>query len=82
MLAHGVFDLLHMGHMRHLEAARREGDLLFVIDPRPYRFAVEQSKADLERATTLDRTRASAWSALSTVNANSDDLTAAKVAAQ
>jgi multidrug efflux system membrane fusion protein len=27
-----------------------QGDLLFVIDPRPYRLAVEQSKADLERA--------------------------------
>lgn len=30
VLAHGVFDLLHMGHVRHLEAARAEGDLLFV----------------------------------------------------
>ena len=30
VLAHGVFDLLHMGHVRHLETARREGDLLFV----------------------------------------------------
>ena len=29
-LAHGVFDLIHMGHVRHLEAARREGDLLMV----------------------------------------------------
>jgi RND family efflux transporter MFP subunit len=28
----------------------KQGDLLLVIDPRPYRFAVEQSKADLERA--------------------------------
>src|SRR5262245_66611938 len=28
----------------------KQGDLLFVIDPRPYRFAVEQAKADLERA--------------------------------
>ncbi|MFC1967394.1 PfkB family carbohydrate kinase [Chloroflexota bacterium] len=27
---HGVFDLLHPGHIRHFEAARREGDLLFV----------------------------------------------------
>lgn len=27
---HGVFDLLHPGHIRHLEAARREGDLLVV----------------------------------------------------
>ena len=29
---------------------RQAGDLLFVIDPRPYRLAVEQAKADLERA--------------------------------
>src|SRR3984893_15769239 len=28
----------------------KQGDLLFVIDPRPYRFAVEQAKADVERA--------------------------------
>jgi rfaE bifunctional protein nucleotidyltransferase chain/domain len=27
---HGVFDLLHPGHIRHLEAARREGDVLVV----------------------------------------------------
>lgn len=30
VLAHGVFDLVHMGHIRHLEAARREGDVLLV----------------------------------------------------
>ncbi len=30
VLAHGVFDLVHLGHVRHLEAAAREGDLLFV----------------------------------------------------
>lgn len=30
VLAHGVFDLLHMGHVRHLEAARREGTMLIV----------------------------------------------------
>ncbi|GAB4168981.1 MAG: PfkB family carbohydrate kinase [Thalassobaculales bacterium] len=30
VLAHGVFDLLHLGHVRHLEEARRHGDLLFV----------------------------------------------------
>ena len=29
-LANGVFDLLHVGHVRHLEAARREADLLVV----------------------------------------------------
>lgn len=29
-LCHGVFDLVHLGHVRHLEAARREGDVLVV----------------------------------------------------
>src|SRR6476659_8879567 len=28
----------------------KQGDLLFVIDPRPYRLAVDQGKADVERA--------------------------------
>ena len=30
VMAHGVFDLLHLGHVRHLEAARREGSVLIV----------------------------------------------------
>ncbi len=30
VLCHGVFDLVHMGHVRHLEVARREGDILIV----------------------------------------------------
>ncbi|MGE4221103.1 MAG: PfkB family carbohydrate kinase [Alphaproteobacteria bacterium] len=30
VLAHGVFDLLHMGHVRHLEEARSHGDVLIV----------------------------------------------------
>ena len=30
VLCHGVFDLVHMGHVRHLEAARREGTVLMV----------------------------------------------------
>ena len=29
-LANGVFDLLHVGHVRYLEAARREADVLVV----------------------------------------------------
>jgi rfaE bifunctional protein nucleotidyltransferase chain/domain len=28
--AHGTFDLIHLGHVRHLEAARQLGDALFV----------------------------------------------------
>jgi len=30
VLCHGVFDLLHPGHIRHFEAAKREGDVLVV----------------------------------------------------
>jgi len=30
VLANGCFDLLHAGHVRYLEAAKREGDLLVV----------------------------------------------------
>ena len=30
VLAHGTFDLFHVGHLRHLEAARREGTKLVV----------------------------------------------------
>jgi rfaE bifunctional protein nucleotidyltransferase chain/domain len=30
VFAHGVFDLLHTGHIRYLAAARAEGDLLVV----------------------------------------------------
>jgi membrane fusion protein, multidrug efflux system len=43
----------------------KQGDLLFTIDPRPYTFAVEQAKADVERAkaklqiASLDVQRAS-----------------------
>ena len=30
VLANGCFDLLHVGHVRYLEAARKEGDVLVV----------------------------------------------------
>ena len=30
VLCHGTFDLLHMGHIRYLQSARKEGDVLFV----------------------------------------------------
>lgn len=30
VLAHGCFDLVHIGHLRHFQAARRFGDLLVV----------------------------------------------------
>src|SRR5580704_8364166 len=30
VLANGIFDLLHVGHVRYLKAARAEGDILVV----------------------------------------------------
>ncbi len=30
VLCHGVFDLVHMGHVRHFQTARKEGDILIV----------------------------------------------------
>ncbi len=30
VLCHGTFDLIHVGHIRHLQRAREEGDALFV----------------------------------------------------
>lgn len=30
VLANGIFDMLHVGHVRYLEGARREGDVLVV----------------------------------------------------
>ncbi|MCX5785044.1 MAG: PfkB family carbohydrate kinase [Elusimicrobia bacterium] len=37
VLCHGVFDLMHPGHIKHLEAAKKEGDFLAVtITPDKY----------------------------------------------
>jgi RND family efflux transporter MFP subunit len=57
----------------------KQGDLLFVIDPRPYRLAVEQAKADVERAqaklqiATLDVERATPLAQSQTLTAREFD---------
>ena len=40
VLCHGVFDLLHLGHMRHFEAARTHGDVL-IVTVTPDRFVAK-----------------------------------------
>ncbi|MEM8960898.1 MAG: PfkB family carbohydrate kinase [Acidobacteriota bacterium] len=49
VLCHGVFDLIHVGHLRYLQAARRLGDTLIVtltpdrwVDKGPYRPAFDE----------------------------------------
>lgn len=54
VLCHGVFDLLHIGHIRHLKQAKRMGDVLIVtltpdryVDKGPHRPAFsEQLRAE------------------------------------
>ena len=62
----GVFDLLHPGHVRHLTAARREGDVLLV--------AVHSDRSARaikgpSRPVTSDRERAEILDALAVVDA-------------
>jgi cytidyltransferase-like protein len=60
VLAHGVFDILHVGHKRHLDIGRRHGDILIVtlttdkfVNKGPDRpvFA-EKLRAEMVAATT------------------------------
>ena len=69
-LAHGVFDLVHMGPVRHLEAARQDGDLL-VVSMTPDRYVnkgpgravfPEQFRAEMVAALAcVDHVVINAW---------------------
>ena len=67
---HGVFDLLHIGHIRHLESARRFGDLLVVtvtpnqwVNKGPHRPAFdEQLRAEaLASLAAVDYVAVNRW---------------------
>ena len=58
VLANGVFDLLHVGHVRYLQAAREEGDLLVVginsdASTRSLKGAGRPVNSENDRATIL-----------------------------
>jgi rfaE bifunctional protein nucleotidyltransferase chain/domain len=63
VLAHGVFDLMHLGHIRHFQDARRQGDVL-VVTVTPDRF-VNKGPG---RPVFTERLRAETIAALETVD--------------
>ena len=66
VFTNGVFDLLHPGHVRYLQAARREGDLLIVAINSDR--SVRANKGP-ERPITPERERAEIVAALACVDA-------------
>ena len=63
ILSHGIFDLLHVGHIRHFEAAKKFGDVLITtITPDKY---VNQGP---HRPAFIDKLRAEAIAALDSVD--------------
>ena len=70
VFTNGVFDLLHPGHVRYLQAARREGDALIVgvNSDRSVR-GVKADKGGPPRPITPERERAELLDAMSCVDA-------------
>lgn len=66
VFTNGVFDLLHPGHVRYLQAARAEGDALIVAINSDR--SVRGNKGD-DRPITPERERAELLSALAVVDA-------------
>ena len=67
---HGVFDLLHIGHIRYFEQARRMGDLLIVtltpdhyVDKGPHRPAFTQDlrAESIASLSCVDYVAINAW---------------------
>jgi rfaE bifunctional protein nucleotidyltransferase chain/domain len=81
---HGVFDLLHIGHIKHLQAARRLGDVLVVtitpdrfVDKGPHRpaFTAELRAEALSALDCVDYVAINQWpSAVETIHLLRPDL--------
>src|SRR3990167_6170030 len=61
--SHGVFDLLHIGHIKHFQAAKKQGDLL-IVTVTPDRFVNKGPN----RPRFTEKLRAEAISALDCVD--------------
>ena len=77
VLCHGVFDLLHLGHIKHFEEAKKNGDLLVVtVTPDKYVykgpnkpvFSLNQRIETLAALNIIDYVAANRWeSAIETI---------------
>jgi rfaE bifunctional protein nucleotidyltransferase chain/domain len=77
VLCHGVFDLLHLGHIKHFEEAKKHGDVLIVtVTPDNYVykgpnkpvFSLQQRIETLAALQTVDFVAANKWeSAIETI---------------
>jgi len=77
VLCHGVFDLLHLGHIKHFEEAKKHGDVLIVtVTPDKYVykgpnkpvFSLQQRIETLAALQTIDFVAANKWeSAIETI---------------
>ena len=77
VLCHGVFDLLHLGHIKHFEEAKKYGDLLIVsVTPDKYVykgpnkpvFSLQQRIETLAALDIVDFVVANKWeSAIETI---------------
>ena len=76
VLCHGVFDLLHVGHIKHLERSKKLGDIL-IVSVTPNRFVNKGPK----KPAFDQKLRLDALAALNVVNfvALSDNPTAVEI---
>ena len=49
VLCHGTFDLVHTGHIRHLQCARQEGDVLGIRSEQNIQREIQRTEAAYNR---------------------------------